>query len=516
MQLADLVATSTAVAETSKRGRKTELVANLLERALHTTSAKDESERKRDVLLCVAFASGQVRQAKLGIGYASIARLRECAPATSATLTLRDVDVALEQVAAARGPGSSQFKLERLSALFTLATEPEQRFLSALLVGELRQGALEGVLLDAVSRATQVTASELRRALLLRGDLTDVAVTALVDGSAGLGTFRLKLFQPLAPMLAQPGEGVEQTLQGPMQAEFKLDGARIQVHKQGDEVRVYSRQLNDVSVAVPEVLSTVRGFNAGELILDGEALAMKPDGRPFPFQDTMRRFGRKTTTPAALQKQLPLVCHFFDCLHVDGRDLFDQPYHERQRALDEITTHHRVERATVSTPADVEAMFTRAISAGHEGLVLKSLDSIYEPGRRGAAWLKLKPVHTLDLVVLAAEWGSGRRKGTLSNLHLGARSSNGFVMLGKTFKGLTDAVLAFQTQALLELQTHRDGHIVYVRPELVVEIAFDGVQRSPQYPGGVALRFARVKRYRPDKGADQADTIEQVLALAKD
>lgn len=515
MQLAALVATSTAVAETSKRGRKTELVANLLERALQSALAQPESERKRDVLLCVAFASGQVRQTKLGIGYSTVARLRQREPAAASTLTLRDVDFTLEQVAAARGPGSSQLKHDRLNALFTLATETEQRFLSALLVGELRQGALEGVLLDAVSRATQVSSIDLRRALLLRGDLTDVAVTALVDGPAGLDAFRLTLFQPLAPMLAQPGEGIEQALQGAMQAEFKLDGARIQVHKRGDEVRVYSRQLNDVSVAVPEVLLAVKNLGASQLILDGEALAVRADGRPFPFQDTMRRFGRKTATPAALQAELPLACYFFDCLHVDGRDLFNLPYHERQKALDQVTSSHRVVRAKVSTPEDVEAMFTRALQAGHEGLVLKDLDSGYEPGRRGAAWIKLKPVHTLDLVVLAAEWGSGRRKGTLSNLHLGARGSDGFVMLGKTFKGLTDALLAFQTQALLERETHRDGHVVYVRPELVVEIAFDGVQRSPQYPGGVALRFARVKRYRPDKAAADADTIEQVTALAK-
>jgi DNA ligase 1 len=466
------------------------------------------------VRLCVAFVSGQVRQPRLGIGQATISTPSEHHCAAVSTLTLQDVDDTLERVAAARGTGSSKLKQQQLGRLFSLATADERKFLSELLRGELRQGALEGVLMDAVSLASGISATMLRHAQLLRGDIVEVAATALIEGAPGLSAFRLLLFQPLAPMLALPGENAEQALSaGPVQAEFKLDGARIQVHKQGDEVRVFSRQLNDVTVAVPEIVRTVAALGVDTVILDGEALAMRPDGKPFAFQDTMRRFGRKSATPLELQQQLPLFCYFFDCLHVNGVDVFAQSYRQRQQALDAVTMIHRVHREPVTTPHDVHALFAQALSAGHEGLVLKNLDSSYEPGRRGTTWLKLKPVHTLDLVILAAEWGSGRRKGTLSNLHLGARSDSGFVMLGKTFKGLTDALLAFQTRELLQLETHRDNYTVYVRPELVVEIAFDGVQRSSQYPGGVALRFARVKRYRPDKSAAEADTIEQVLAL---
>lgn len=514
MLLAHLVATSNAVAATTKRGQKTELIASLLERVL-THDAATPEDKRRMVSLCVAYSSGQIRQPKLGIGYATVASLRDTASAATSRLTLLEVDDVLERVATAKGAGSSKFKHAQLAALFASATPPEQTFLNALLVGELRQGALQGVLLDAVSHASHLPLGDLRRALLVRGDLVEVAVAALTQGASGLEAFALVLFQPLEPMLAEPGENTEQVLAGAhMQAEFKLDGARIQVHKRGQEVRVYSRQLNDVTVAVPEVVATVAAFACDSVIVDGEALAMRPDGKPFPFQDTMRRFGRRSAPPIELTGELPLACYFFDCLHKDGVDIFGQPYSERQRALDAVTLTHRVTREPVANTAEVDAMFRRALSAGHEGLVLKREDSSYEPGRRGTTWLKLKPVHTLDLVVLAAEWGSGRRKGTLSNLHLGARGANDFVMLGKTFKGLTDVLLAYQTKELLARETHRDGHVVYVRPELVVEVAFDGVQRSPHYPGGVALRFARVKRYRPDKLAWQADTIEQVLALA--
>ncbi len=514
MLLTELVSTWKAVADTSKRGLKTELIAQTLGRALQDAN-QTEQARYRHILLCVCYLSGQVRQLRLGVGYQTVGALSHQPPAATPTLTLEVVDDTLERIMNASGAGATKLRRDLLGALFASATTLEQQFLSGLLLAELRQGAVEGVLLDAVSRVSGLALNELRRALLVRGNFFEVATTALVAGAKGLSQFRLALFQPLSPMLAQPSDGAREALErGNMQAEFKLDGARIQVHKQGAEVRVYSRQLNDVTAAVPEVVTAVSAFTADELILDGEALALKPDGRPFPFQDTMRRFGRKKSTPAELQKELPLACFFFDCLHVDGADVFSQPYGERQRTLDSLAPAYRVEHRAVTSSADVEAMFTRALDAGHEGLVLKDLNSEYEPGRRGTAWLKLKPVHTLDLVVLAAEWGSGRRKGTLSNLHLGARSDNGFVMLGKTFKGLTDALLTFQTQKLLELQTHREGHIVHVKPELVIEVAFDGVQRSPQYPGGVALRFARVKRYRPDKLASQADTLEQVLAFA--
>jgi DNA ligase-1 len=513
MLLAELVATSTAVTQTSKRNEKTALLARTLEQVVKDATLSEEG-RFRTTLLCVCYLSGQVRQSRLGVGYQTVSALAEAPPAATSTLTLDAVDEALTRVADAGGSGATKLRRSVLGSLFSSATFEEQSFLRRLLLGELRQGAVEGVLLDAVVRVSGVESTTVRRALLVRGNFVEVATTALVSGASGLDAYRLVLFQPLSPMLAEPGQSAEEALQGgPMQAEFKLDGARIQVHKQDGQVRVFSRQLNDVTLAVPEVVSIVMKMPAAALILDGEALAMRGDGKPFPFQDTMRRFGRKTSAPEELQRTLPLACFFFDCLHVDGRDIFAMPYRERQAVLDRIVGAHRVERAQVNTVGEVENMFTRSIDAGHEGLVLKNLESEYEPGRRGTTWLKLKPVHTLDLVVLAAEWGSGRRKGTLSNLHLGARAKTGFVMLGKTFKGLTDALLAYQTQALLALETHREGHIVHVKPELVVEVAFDGVQRSSQYGGGVALRFARVKRYRPDKSASEADTLEQVLAF---
>jgi DNA ligase 1 len=514
MQLRQLVETATAIGATPKRSVKTRALADLLTRIRDNAEGHDEFNRYREAHLCALYLSGQVRQPRLGVGYSTVAKLASQPPAPLASLTVVAVDDLLERVATTTGSGSTKHRLELLTQLFTSATEPEQRFLRGLLLGELRQGALEGLMMDAIGIASEVQSTELRRAILVRGDFAQVAATALVQGAAGLTEFRLTLFQPLSPMLAQPADEVHAALAaGPMRAEFKLDGARIQVHKRGAEVRVYSRQLNDVTEAVPEVVSLVASFPKEQLILDGEALAMRPNGKPFPFQDTMRRFGRKQASIED-QRRLPLVCFFFDCLHWDGEDVFDRPSSERTQLLENLPAAHLITSQQVTTTEEVDAMFSAALSAGHEGLVLKAPNSEYEPGRRGSSWLKLKPVHTLDLVVLAAEWGSGRRHGTLSNLHLGARSSEGFVMLGKTFKGLTDELLAYQTKELLARETRREGHIVHVAPSLVVEIAFAGVQRSSQYPGGVALRFARVKRYRPDKLPSEADTLEQVLAFA--
>lgn len=514
MQLSELVVTANAIGATPKRSLKTQTLADLLGRVSQGNSELQEAQRYRQTHLCALYLSGQVRQSRLGIGYSSVAKVASLPPSAVPRLTIVEVDDLLEQIAATNGAGSAKRRLDMLVQLFSSATTEEQRFLSGLLLGELRQGALEGISTDAVSLASGVALPALRRALLVRGDFAQVAATALVSGTQGLDQFRLTLFQPLSPMLAQPAEGLESALAaGPMLGEFKLDGARIQVHKRGDDVRVYSRQLNDVTAAVPEIVSLVASLPADQLILDGEALALMPDGKPFPFQDTMRRFGRKQSS-LDVQRRLPLSCFFFDCLHWNGEDIFDQPLSARVQRLEGLPLAHRVTSRPVTTAAEVEAMFTLALDAGHEGLVLKAPSSEYEPGRRGSTWLKLKPVHTLDLVVLAAEWGSGRRHGTLSNLHLGARTEGGFVMLGKTFKGLTDELLAFQTRELLARETHRENHVVYVDPSLVVEIAFDGVQRSTQYPGGVALRFARVKRYRPDKLPSEADTLEQVLAFA--
>src|SRR5437867_8922806 len=350
---------------------------------------------------------------------------------------------------------------------------------------------------------------------MLAGDLGAVAHVALTEGAQGLARYRVELFRPVQPMLAQAADDVLDALTqlGEAAFEYKLDGARIQVHKRGDEVRVFSRQLNDVTVAVPEVVEAARQLTLREAILDGEAIALRPDSQPWPFQVTMRRFGRKLDVER-LRAELPLSPFFFDILYADGAPLLDEPYARRFAALAAVVPgEQRVPRIVTSDAGEAGAFFERAIAAGQEGLMAKALDARYDAGARGAAWLKLKPAHTLDLVVLAAEWGHGRRRGRLSNLHLGARDGGSFAMLGKTFKGMTDEMLEWQTAKLLELETRRDGHVVHVRPELVVEVAFNGIQASPTYPGGLALRFARIVRYRPDKGPDQSETIETVREL---
>jgi DNA ligase-1 len=401
--------------------------------------------------------------------------------------------------------------------LFTRATLEEQDFLRRLVLGELRQGALEGVMLDAIADAYRIPASSVRRAAMLSGRLGEVARAARERGVAGLESFKLELFRPLRPMLAQSAADVGDALSrlGPAAFEWKLDGARIQVHRAGDEVRVFTRTGNDVTPALPEIVLAARSLPAGSFVLDGEAIALGAAGRPRPFQTTMKRFGSKLSLEH-LRVELPLSCFFFDLLHVDGADSIDAPASERSQRLEQLVPPGmRVERALIKDAAAGGAFLARALAAGHEGVVAKSLQAPYEAGRRGSGWLKIKRAQSLDLVVLAAEWGSGRRQGWLSNLHLGARGSNGeFVMLGKTFKGMTDEMLAWQTARLLELEVSRDAYTVYVRPELVAEIAFDGLQVSPHYAGGLALRFARVKRYRLDKRAADADTIEAVRTLA--
>ncbi len=371
-------------------------------------------------------------------------------------------------------------------------------------------------MLDAVAKAAGRSAADVRRAAMLAGSLREAAAAALGGGSAGLDDFRLTLLRPVKPMLAQTADDLESALErlSPAAVEWKLDGARLQVHRLGSEVRAYTRNLADVTERVPEVVQTVLALPAEALVLDGEAIALKDDGTPHRFQHTMSRFGSKGD--AGSPKHVPLSTFFFDVLHVDGEDLLDRPARERLAILERIVpAANRVPRVEATTPGDAEQALADALAQGHEGVMVKALDAPYEAGRRGGSWLKLKPTHTLDLVVLAAEWGHGRRTGKLSNLHLGARdeASEGFVMLGKTFKGMTDAMLVWQTEKLLELEERRDSHTVYVRPELVVEIAFDGVQTSKRYPGGVALRFARVKGYRPDKRPEEADTIDAVRAI---
>jgi DNA ligase-1 len=401
-----------------------------------------------------------------------------------------------------------------LSELFARATEPEQRLLGGLFLGELRQGALEGVMTDAVAKAAGVPGASVRRAAMLAGDLRKVAEAALRDGEAGLEAFRLTPLHPVTPMLAQTAADVASALAriGRASVEWKLDGARIQAHRLGNEVRLFTRNLADITDRVPEIAAAVHALEVETIVLDGEAIMLRADGRPEPFQVTMSRFG----TRSAAVSNTELRAFFFDCLHVDGRDLVDAPAHDRLEALAAaLPADLVVPRVETDEPEVAQAFLEDALARGHEGVMVKALEAPYEAGRRGAGWLKVKQAHTLDLVVLAAEWGHGRRQGKLSNLHLGARDPDGggFVMLGKTFKGLTDAMLAWQTEHLLGLETHREGHVVHVRPELVVEVAFDGVQTSPRYPGGVALRFARVKGYRPDKSPAEADTIETVRAI---
>ena len=504
----ELVQTSRRVAETSGRLAKIELVAALLKR-----TAPEE------IATAVAFLSGSPRQGRIGIGYATLQAAKPGHAAEAPTLELTRVDATLQRLANTTGKGSAQTKERLLGELLTRGTAEEQEFLLRLVMGELRQGALEGLVTEAVARAAGLEPGAVRRATMLAADLGRVAHAALTEGAAGLTSFRVELFRPLQPMLAQAAADVKDALtrlgEGEAAFEYKLDGARIQVHKAGDEVRVFSRQLNDVTQAVPEVVDAVRRLPLADAILDGEAIALRPDGTPLPFQVTMRRFGRKLDVER-LRADLPLAFFFFDLLYADGAPLLDEPYARRFAALAAaVPAEQRVPRIVTSDAGAAAVFFQRAIAAGQEGLMAKALDARYDAGARGAAWLKLKPAHTLDLVVLAAEWGHGRRHGRLSNLHLGARDADagGFVMLGKTFKGMTDEMLDWQTAKLLELETRREPHVVYVRPELVVEVAFNGIQASPTYAGGLALRFARVVRYRPDKAADQSDTIEAVRQL---
>jgi DNA ligase-1 len=463
----------------------------------------------------VAFLSGEPRQTRLGVGYAALRDL-EVPPAPEPGLTVSDVDGAFASMAAASGPGSQEERTTLLRNLLAAATGPEQRLIGGLIVREVRQGALEGLLAEAVAEASGAPAEEVRRAVMLAGDLRPVAAAVLRSGPPALTGFALEVFRPLKPMLAQSAPDVVTALErtGPAAVEHKIDGARIQVHRHGGSVGVFTRNLQDATARVPEIVEAVAALDLDSIVLDGEAVALDADSKPLPFQVTMGRFGTERDVETE-RERVPLSAVFFDCLHLDGEDLLDLPASERFAAMAAaVPSALLVERIETADPEAAGRFLESALRAGQEGVVVKALGAPYAAGRRGAAWVKVKPAHTLDLVVLAAEWGSGRRQGWLSNLHLGATDpAGGFVMLGKTFKGLTDEMLAWQTERFLELETHRKRHVVYVRPEQVVEIAFDGIQDSPRYPGGVALRFARVKGYRADKGPDEADTIDTVLAI---
>jgi DNA ligase 1 len=504
--LATLVATSRQVAATSARSAKTRLLADCL-RAMNA----------EELEIAVLYLSGEIRQGRIGIGPSTL-RGSMTDAAADPGLELIEVDGLLAGLAAIRGSGSSTRRAAELRALFARATRDEQEFLLRLLVGELRQGALAGVMIDAIAAVTQVPLAEVRRAAMYEGNLGALARAGLEGGAAGLQRFQLQVMSPIAPMLAQVAGGVGEaldTLAGDVAFEWKMDGARIQVHKQGREVRIFTRNLNDVTAAIPEIADAARELPAEQLVLDGEAIAFTPSGRPHAFQTTMRRFGRKLDV-ATLQQELPMRAYYFDCLRRDALSLAERPARERFVALAEVVPAAQVIPRLVTNSIDAAAAFyDAALAAGHEGLMAKALDAPYEAGNRGASWLKIKRAHTLDLVVLAAEWGHGRRRGKLSNLHLGALdpATQQYVMLGKTFKGLTDPMLEWQTREFLLRESHHDQWTVYVRPEIVVEIAFSDLQASPRYPGGLALRLARVKRYRPDKKIEEADSMDTVRKI---
>ncbi|MFG3707954.1 ATP-dependent DNA ligase [Micromonospora sp. NPDC047670] len=520
MRFIDLAATSAAVGATRARRAKVELLAGAL-RALDSD----------EVPAGAGWLAGELRQRQTGVGWASLRDLPP--PAAEPTLTVAAVDAAIDEIAAVHGPGSQVRRRALLGALYAAATVEEQRLLTGLFSGELRQGAQAGLLADAVARAADVPVAAVRRALLLAGDLRAVAVAALDGGAPALAAFGLRVGRPLAPMLAQSAPSVDEALAAtgtPAVVDVKLDGIRIQVHRSGHDIAVFTRSLDDITARLPEVVAAVRALPARELVLDGEAIGLDATGRPLPFQETSSRAARRTTPSTTGRAQVApavlaaaettgepvLTPYFFDLLHLDGDDLIDLPGRERWAALAAaVDPSLLVGRMEVDGPERAGEAFAAAIDAGQEGVVVKAPDAPYDAGRRGAAWVKVKPRHTLDLVVLAVEWGSGRRQGWLSNLHLGARDprTGDFVMLGKTFKGLTDEVLRWQTERFLSLAVERGDWVVRVRPEQVVEIAFDGVQTSSRYPGGVALRFARVVRYRDDKTAAEADTIDAVRAI---
>jgi DNA ligase 1 len=514
LNLAEVVSASAAVSATRSRTAKAGHLAALL-----------RGQPPETLRVVVPWLAGELHQGKIGIGWAAVSDALRAPPAAVSTLTVAEVDQALTALANLSGKGSAGHRREAMAALFALCAEAEQRFVAALLTGELRQGALDGVMLtgelrqgaldgvlvEAVASAASVPADAVRRAVMLSGGLVPPSLAALLGGEGALAAFRLEVMRPVQPMLAQTAEGVDEALEllGEARFEAKLDGARVQVHRKGSEVRIYTRAL--LPISLPEVAQAALALRADEVVLDGEALAFRPDGRPLAFQDTMRRFGGNRDPGGP-----PLVPFFFDVLHVDGVTVLDHPLHRRLETLERLVPEEwRVPSVRTSDPAVAAAFLKRTLDAGHEGVMAKGLDTLYEAGSRGAGWLKVKPAWTLDLVVLAVEWGSGRRQGLLSNLHLGARDPEhgGFVMLGKTFKGLTDELLAWQTRELLAREVRREGHVVHVRPELVVEIAFNDVQASSRYPGKVALRFARVKRYRPDKRPDEADTIGTVRRI---
>jgi DNA ligase-1 len=508
--LVDVVTVSAEVGAAASRLAKVARIATLLR-------AAGREDDARNVAVVVSWLSGELPQRQIGVGWAALRTLPP--PAAAPSLKVSEVDAIFSEIGAVAGKGSQVRRSQLIAGLFSSAIESEQMFLRRLLGGELRQGALAGVMADAVAKAADMPATAVRRAAMLAGDLPAVATAALGDGATTLASFTLRVGTPVGPMLAQTATSVSDALTrlgGEAVFEAKLDGTRVQIHRTADQVSIYTRSLEDVTARLPEVVDAVLALPVTALIADGETIALRADGRPHRFQVTASRFGRSVDVAAARQTQ-PLSVFFFDVLHLDGTDLLDDPTTVRAAALAAVVPpEQRVDRLVTSDVGAAQHFLAATLAAGHEGLMAKSLTAPYEAGRRGAGWLKIKPVHTLDLVVLAVEWGSGRRTGKLSNIHLGARdpATGGYVMLGKTFKGMTDAMLDWQTERFTELAVDgTSGYVVSVRPEQVVEIAFDGVQGSTRYPGGMALRFARVVRYRDDKGPAEADTIDTVRTL---
>ncbi|NKE69562.1 ATP-dependent DNA ligase [Candidatus Manganitrophus noduliformans] len=509
MQLKHLVQLTARLRETARKNEKIRLIADFLKQTADHETA-----------LSALYLTGTLPQGKIGVGWRMIqAALSEgkASPLSLLSLSLQDVDDHFAQIAAAEGSGSAGRKVALLGQLFQRGDPEVRRFLSQLIMGELRQGALEGLVLEAIAKGAGLATGEVRQAMMFSGNVGEVARVALEEGGAGLRRFSLCLFSPVSPMLAQTADTISEALErlGEAGFEFKIDGARIQVHKGGERVRIFTRQLQEVTERLPEIVAWTRALPVAEIILEGEAIALRPDGTPQPFQMTMRRFGRMKNVEA-MRREIPLTSFFFDCLYREGRSLLSLPYRKRFENLSEIIPPDALIPQIITADREEVARFQRrALEAGHEGLMAKGLAAPYTAGQRGSYWLKLKRAKTLDLVVLAAEWGNGRRSGWLSNLHLGALDpeSGQFIMLGKTFKGLTDEMLQWQTEKFLAMETARDAWTVYLRPELVVEVAFSDVQASPRYPAGMALRFARVKRYRPDKPADEADTLQTVMEI---
>ncbi len=506
MLLAVVAETSRSLAAAAKRLVKVDLLAQLLRQL-----------NPEEVEIVVSWLSGGTRQGKIGVGYAAM-RDSRTPPASAPSLQIVAVDHAFTKIAGVKGAGADRQRRELLNKLFAQATEWEQQFIIGVLGGELRQGALEGIMLDGLAKAANLPLERIRRAAMMAGSVSAIAGSILERGEAALADFDVQLFRPVQPMLAQSSENVADALAdlGEAALEYKFDGARVQAHKSGDQVAIYSRSMNDVGAAIPEVVEAIRRLPAHDLILDGEVLSLDAQGRPQPFQISMRRFGRKVNVHQLID-ELPMTPFWFDILHQDGGSLLDEPQQKRFAELSRLVPNENLVPSLRTGNREEAQEFVRsALEQGHEGVMAKAVDAPYAAGARGQSWLKVKQARTLDLVILAAEWGNGRRQGFLSNLHLGARDTKkgGFAMLGKTFKGLTDEMLAWQTEQFQKIELARDKYTVFLKPEIVAEIAFNEIQISSRYPSGLALRFARVKRYRSDKSAAEADTFETVQRMA--